>query len=49
MQMEYTENPKQIFPEMKLRGLVPSFYIHVSVSNLYIPMIGPPTIQQENM
>ncbi len=27
---------------MKLRGLVPNFYIHVSVSDLYIPMIGPP-------
>ncbi len=26
---------------MKLRGLVPNFYIHVSVSDLYIPMIGP--------
>jgi hypothetical protein len=28
-----TENSKQIFPEMKLRGLVPSFCIHVSVSD----------------
>jgi hypothetical protein len=28
-----------IFPEMKLRGLVP----HVSVSDLYIPTIGPQT------
>jgi hypothetical protein len=28
---------------MKLRGLVPSFYIHVSVSDLYIPTIGPQT------
>ncbi len=26
---------------MKLLGLVPNFYIHVSVSDLYIPMIGP--------
>jgi hypothetical protein len=27
---------------MKLRGLVPNFYIHVSVSDLYyIPTIGP--------
>ncbi len=32
-----TENPMYAFPEMKLRGLV-----SVSVSNLYIPMIGPP-------
>jgi hypothetical protein len=31
-----TENLKQIFLEMKLRGLVPNFHIHVSVSELYI-------------
>jgi hypothetical protein len=29
------------FPEMKLRGHVPDFYIHVSVSYLFIPTIGP--------
>jgi hypothetical protein len=34
-------NFKHIFPEMKLRGLVPNFYIHVSVSHFCIPMIGP--------
>jgi hypothetical protein len=28
---------------MKLRGLVPTFYIHVPVSDLYIPTIGPQT------
>ncbi len=39
--MHCTENFKQIFPEMKLRGLVPNFYIHVSVSDLYIYTIGP--------
>ncbi len=39
--MHCTENLKQIFPEMKLRGLVPNFYVHVSVSDLYISMIGP--------
>jgi len=27
--MHYTENSKQIFPEIKLRGLVPNFCIHV--------------------
>jgi hypothetical protein len=37
------ENLKQIFPEIKLRGIVPNFYIHVSVSDLYIPRIGPQT------
>ncbi len=31
-----TENSKLIFPERNLRGLVPSFYIHVSVSDLYV-------------
>jgi hypothetical protein len=32
-----------MFPEMKLRDLVPNFHIHVSVSDLYIPTIGTPT------
>jgi hypothetical protein len=27
LQSHYTENSKQIFPEMKLRGLVPNFYM----------------------
>jgi hypothetical protein len=31
-----TKNPSYVFPEMKSRGLVPSSYIHVSVSDLYI-------------
>jgi hypothetical protein len=34
-----TENLKQIFSEMKLRGLFPNFYIPVSVRDLYISMI----------
>ncbi len=38
--MHYTENPIYVFLEMKLLGLVPKFYIHVSVSDLYIPRIG---------
>ncbi len=29
---------------MKLRGLVPNFYIPVSVSDLYIHRIGPPIL-----
>ncbi len=32
-----TENLIWVFPEMKLRGLVPYSYIHVSLSDLYIP------------
>jgi hypothetical protein len=39
-----TENPIYVFPEMKLRGLVPNSYIHVSVSELYIPRIGLPIL-----
>jgi hypothetical protein len=36
------EEPNYVFPEMKLRGLLPNFHIHVSVSDVYIPTIGPP-------
>jgi hypothetical protein len=32
---------------MKLRGLVPNFHIHVSVSDLYIPTIGPSILLQK--
>ncbi len=39
LQTHRTENSKQIFPEMKLRGLVPNFHINVPVSDLYIPTI----------
>jgi hypothetical protein len=44
-----TENLKQIFPEMKLRGLVPNFDIHVSVSDLYISTIDPPILLQQKV
>ncbi len=36
-----TENWKQIFPEKELLGHSPNFHIHVSVSDLSIPRIGP--------
>jgi hypothetical protein len=49
LQRHYTENSQQIFPEKELRGLNPNFYIHVSVSDLYIPTIGLPILSQENM
>jgi hypothetical protein len=39
---------KQIFPEMKQCGLSSNSYIHVSVSDLYIPTIGLPILLQEN-
>ncbi len=49
-QIHCNENSQQIFPEMKLRGLDPNFYIHVSVSDLYIPTDeitrGPPELVQ---
>ncbi len=47
------ENPIYVFPEKKLRGLIPNLYIHLSVSDLYIPLsvhlfsfsqIGRPTV-----
>ncbi len=37
LQRHSAENSKQIFPEKELRGLSPNLYIHVSVSDLYIP------------
>ncbi len=42
-----TENPFYVFPEMKLRGLVPSSYIHVFVSDLYFARIGLPILLQQ--
>jgi hypothetical protein len=42
------ENSKQIFPGEELRGYSPNFYIHVSVSDLYIPLIGLLILLQEN-
>jgi hypothetical protein len=35
------ENPIYVFLFWELRGLSPSFHIHVSVSDLYSPRIGP--------
>ncbi len=37
-----------VFTEMKLRGLVPNAYIHVSVSDLYSPTIGLPILLHDN-
>jgi hypothetical protein len=39
---------EKIFPERKLCGLSPYFYIHIYVSDLYIPtIIGMPILLQE--
>ncbi len=35
------ENPIYVFLFWELRCLSPNFHIHVSVSDLYIPRIGP--------
>jgi hypothetical protein len=38
-----------VFPEKELRGLSPYFHSHVSVSDLYIPMMGLPFFLRQNM
>jgi hypothetical protein len=42
------EKSSYVFPEKELRGLSPNFHIHVSVSDLYIPRIGPQISLQQN-
>jgi hypothetical protein len=49
LQRHNTENSKQIFPQKELRDLSPICHFHVSVSDLYIPMIGLAILLQENM
>jgi hypothetical protein len=36
-------------PRKGMRGTSPYFYIHVSLSDLYIPTIGLPILLQENI
>jgi hypothetical protein len=48
LQRHNTENSKQISPGKELRGYSPNSYIHVSVSDLYIPLINLPILPQEN-
>jgi hypothetical protein len=38
LQRHNNENSKQIFPGEELRGYRPNSYIHVPVSDLYIPL-----------
>jgi hypothetical protein len=47
LQRQNTEISKQIFPEKEYRGLCPNFYVHASVSDLYIPTIGLPFLLEE--
>ncbi len=46
--MHCNENPIYGIPKRDLRGLSPNFHIHVSVSKLYIPRIGPHIFLQQN-
>jgi hypothetical protein len=47
LQRPNAENLKQIFPEKEYRGLSTNFYIHVSVSKLYISTMGLPILLEE--
>jgi hypothetical protein len=48
LQRHNTEKLKQIFPGKELCDYSPNSYIHVSVSDLYIPPIGLPILLQGN-
>jgi hypothetical protein len=41
-------NSIYVFLFWELRGLSPNFHVHVSVSDLYIPRIGPHIFLQQN-
>ncbi len=43
------ENHIYVFLVWELHSLSPNFHIHVPVSDLYIPRIGPQIILQQNM
>ena len=47
LQRTNAKNWKQIFQEKELRGQSPTFHMHTSVSDLYIPTIGLPILLQE--
>ncbi len=47
--MHCNENSNFVFPEKELCGLNPNFHIHVFVSDLYIPRIGPHIFLQQNI
>jgi hypothetical protein len=47
-ELHCNENPIYVFPEKELHGLSPNFHIHVSVSDFYIPRIGPHIFLQQN-
>ncbi len=47
LQRQNIEISKQIFPEKEYRDLSPSFHIHASVSDFYIPTVGLPILLME--
>ncbi len=47
LKRQNAEHLKQIFPEKEYRGHSPNFHIHVSVSELYISMMGLPFLLEE--
>ncbi len=48
LSLHCNENPIYVFPEKELRGFSHNFHIHVSVSDLFIPRIGPHIFLQQN-
>jgi hypothetical protein len=44
----YKENPIYVLLFWELRGLSPNFHVHVSMSDFYIPRIGPHISLQQN-
>jgi hypothetical protein len=48
LQRHNAENAKQIFPGKELRGYSPNSFIHVSVSDFYIPLTGLTILLEEN-
>jgi hypothetical protein len=48
LQKHNTENSKHVVTGKELRGFSPNSYIHDSVSDLYIPLVGLPILLQEN-
>jgi hypothetical protein len=44
LQRHNTGNSKQIFPKKELCGFSSNFHIHVSVSDLFIPLINLPNL-----
>ncbi len=47
-ELHCNENFIYVLPEKELRGLSPHFHIHVSVTDLDIPSIGPHNFLQQN-